>query len=148
MRNGNFCLLALVLLIPLAGCDRSAQIERQSPNEVSSVKAYFEMLRKSEYDPVESAFDPAAEEAGFRSGFEEMVATIPAENPLGVKTVEVDVQCEGAICYDRVIVEYRYSEQLLLFNVQLKKEGGQSLIEGMHIRVIPDSFLKANEFTL
>ena len=148
MRNRNLSLLALVFLIPLSGCDQSAKIERRSPDDVSSVKTDFEMLRQGENDRVESAFDPAAKDTGFRSDFEEMVATIPAENPLGVKTVWVAVQCEEAICYDRVIMEYRYSTQLLLFNVLLKKEGGQSLIEGMHIRVIPESFLKANEFTL
>jgi len=148
MQNGDFCLLALVFFIPFSGCDRSTQIERRSPGDVSSVKTYFEMLRQGEYDRVELAFDPAAKDTGFRSGFEQMIATIPAENPVGVKTVRVDAQCEEALCYNRVIVEYRYSKQLILFSVLLKKEGSQSLIEGMHIRVIPDSFLKANEFAL
>jgi hypothetical protein len=148
MRNGKLSLLALVLVMPSSGCGRGTKIERRSPDDASSVKTYFEMLRQGEYDRVESAFDPAAKDTGFRSDFEEMVATIPAENPLGVKTVSDAVQCEEVICYERVIVEYRYSTELLLFNVLLEKEGGQSLIEGMHIRVIPDSFLEANKFTL
>lgn len=149
MRRANVSLLlGILFLISLTGCDQSARLERKAPVDVVSAKMYFNVLRKGQYDQIEDQLDPALKSAGFRSAFDELVATIPAENPSSVKTVWVNRECEEEICSIGIVQEYRYGSEILLFNVVLRKEGSQSSIVGMHIRVIPDSFMKANEFRL
>ena len=140
--------LAGVCLFSISGCSRDDQMEKKAPEEVTAAKLYFNLLRGGQYDQVETQFDPRVKDAAFRSDFDELVATIPPVNPSSVKAASVRRVCEGDSCDFHIILEYKYSVELLLFNVILRKTDGQSSILGMHIRVIPASLIKANEFTL
>jgi hypothetical protein len=123
-------------------------MERRSPQDVSLVKSYFELLSTGHSEDVEKMLDPTLENTESRSAFQELTATIPRERPRSVKVILVDPHCEEGRCEDGIILEYRYNLERLLFNVVLRKEGGQLSIVGINIRVIPESFMKENEFTL
>lgn len=137
-----------LLLATTVGCNQSAWLERKAPQDVSLVKSYFDLLRSGHADQVEDLLDPALQSAGYRARFDELVATIPQEAPNTVKAILVDPRCEEGRCEDGIILEYKYGSERLLFNVELMKEGTQLSIIGINLRVIPESFIEANKFTL
>jgi hypothetical protein len=139
---------ASLLLASLTACDPSSRLERKAPQDISLVESYFDLIRGGHSDQVEALLDPALQNPESRSSFRELVATIPQEVPRSVKAVLVNPRCEDGKCEDHIILEYRYSTERLLFNTVLLKEAGQVSIIGIHISLIPDSLIKANEFTL
>ncbi len=147
-KSGSPLVLLLIALVYIVSCDESARMERKAPEDVSLAKSIFELLRGGHYDQVRELMNPALQDAAFRSDIDGMVAAIPAENASAVKTSSVDVLCEEGSCESHIIVEYRYKTERLLFNVVLQKETSRTTIAGMHVRIIPESLIKANEFTL
>jgi len=149
-KTGSSCLLlaASLLVGGINGCDQSARLERRAPQDISLVKSYFDLLREGHSDQVEQLLHPDLQRSESRASFDELVATIPQEAPRSVKAVLVGTRCSEGTCEDHIILEYRYSSERLLFNVRLLKEADQISILGIYIRVIPESFMKANEFTL
>ena len=149
MTKANSSLLLISLLVAFVnGCDQSARLERKAPQDVSLVKSYFDLIRGGHSDQVKELMVPALQNAESGANFEELVATIPQEVPSSVKAIKVDLRCEEGKCEDAIILEYRYSTERLLFNVMLLKEAGELAILGIHITVIPESFMKTNEFRL
>jgi hypothetical protein len=145
--NSYFLLIPLLLAF-INGCDQSARLERKAPEDVSLAKSYFDLIRGGHSNQVKDLMVPALQNAESSANFEEMVATIPQEAPSSVKAIKVVLRCEEGKCEDAIILEYKYRTQLLLFNVMLLKDGRQVSILGIHVTVIPESFVKANEFTL
>jgi len=129
-------------------CDRSVQNENRYPEDVKLTKTYFDLLRAGKYDEVEKTVDPAVKDEDFRMEFDALVGTIPAENPLSTKTTVAEKRCQGDECICHVVVEYKYTNELLLFNVAFRHLGTQASTVGIHIRTIPASFIVANEFHL
>ena len=145
--NCSFFLIFLLLAL-VNGCDQSARLERKAPQDVSLVKSYFDLIRGGHSDQVKDLMVPALQNAESSADFEELVATIPKEVPRSVKAIKVELRCEEGNCEDAIILEYKYSTERVLFNVMLLKEARQVSILGIHITVIPESFMKANEFRL
>jgi hypothetical protein len=130
----------------LSACGRTSQLERKEPEDVSRTKAYFEMLRAVKYDEVEKTLDPSLKDEDFRVTFDAMVGTIPAENPLSARTTVAERRCTADYCIVHVVVEYAYTDELLLFNVAFRHSGAQVSTVGIHIHIVPKSFIAANEF--
>jgi hypothetical protein len=140
----SFCLCCFFL----SACDQTSQLERKETEDVLRTKTYFDMLRAGKYDEVEKTMDPAVKDEGFRVTFDALVGTIPADNPLSAKTTVAERRCAEESCMVHVVVEYKYTNELLLFNVAFRHSGSQVSTVGIHIRTIPKSFLAANEFRL
>jgi hypothetical protein len=150
MRRSCSFLLAIVLILSIfAGCNQSAQMERKYPREIYLSRTYFDFLRNGQYEKVENDFDPLIKDrTEFRPEFDKLVATIPKESPISVTPKWIKVECDHSFCLHQIILEYRYRNELLLFNVVGREEGSQTSIMGMHARIIPGAALAANEFRL
>lgn len=140
--------VTFLLLSSIWGCNRSARLERNNAEDISLAKNYFDLLRKGDYDEVENAFDPSLKGPDFRAGFDQLVATIPPEDPFSVSPNLVKRNCDAWVCDTGIILDYKYRDERLLFNVVLRKSERQSTIIGMNIRIIPGSYIAANEFRL
>jgi hypothetical protein len=142
-------MVMVFLLGALVGCNQSAQIEREHPDDVSLSRTYFDFLRNGQYEKVENDFEPLIKDrTEFRPEFDELVATIPKESPISVTPKWIKVDCDHGVCLHQIILEYRYRNELLLFNVVDRKEGSQSSIMGIHARIIPGEAIAASEFRL
>ena len=147
MREGRVgSAIWFTFLIVLTGCNQSNQMERKAPKEVAEAKVYFNLLRTGHSAEVEDAFDPEMKDADFRSQFDEMVATIPTQDPARVTTIWVNPEYGKGVLDYHIILEYTYPTERLLFNVVLANEGGGSSLLGIHIRVIPESVMKTYDF--
>ena len=147
MREGRvYPAVLFIFFIVLTGCSQSDRMERKAPREVAAAKMYFNLLRSGHAAEVEDTFVPEIKDTDFRSQFDEMVATIPTQDPAKVTTIWVNSEnLEGPRNY-HVTLEYTYPTERLLFNVVLANEGSGSSLLGMHIRVIPESIMKSYEF--
>ena len=132
----------------IPGCDRSARMERRNPEDIALAKSYFELLHGGHADRVEDLIDPSIRDSMPDSVFEEMVATIPQDAPSSVKAIFVDSRCREVSCQEAIVLEYKYRNERLLFNLALLKEDGHISIMGIHLTHIPDSFVEENRFTL
>lgn len=149
MKQHSRLLAAAILLSFVLGCDQGTQIEKKYPEDTSLSRTYFEFLQSGQYERVENDFDSMiTNRSDFRTEFDEMVATIPKENALSVTPKWIRIDCDHGICVHQIILEYRYKNELLLFNVLIRKAGALSSIVGMNIRVIPESAITASEFRL
>lgn len=140
----SFLLVVATCLLQLMACDES---KRTTAIDISATEKYFELLRTGHADEVERAFDPViANDPRFRPQFEATVATIPIQNPTKVSLVWTASKCDGGVCDEGIVLEYRYPEERLLFDVVLHKQNSEISIMGIHIRVFPESTLKTYEF--
>jgi len=140
----SFCLCCFFL----SGCDRTSQLERKEPEDVLRTKTYFDLLRAGKYDEVEKTLDPAIKDEEFRVTFDALVGSIPADNPSSVQTTVAERRCGEEYCMVHIVVEYQYTNELLLFNVAFRHSGTQVSTVGIHIRTIPKPLIVANEFRL
>jgi hypothetical protein len=145
---GCFLIVSLVTLALITGCNDSAQLEKRAPQDVALVKSWFELLRRGDVDQVEDLVDPSMQDSIPHSLFVELAATIPRESPNSVKPVFVETRCEEGVCKEGIVLEYKYTAERLLFNLSLVKESSSLSIVGIRLTVVPDSFMKDNEFTL
>jgi hypothetical protein len=140
--------VAAIFLFTLGGQRENDDWQARVSEEVSAAKSYFDFVRTGHVDVIENSFDPAFKDAQFASEITEMAATVPIENPSGVKTIFAKPECAGNICVYSIMLEYTYPSKHLLFNAVLRKAGRQSSIIGMHVRIVPESVIEASEFKL
>lgn len=148
-RSGSRIVLTVIFFLALnflCACNRSRHLEKQSQQGIALAEMYFKMLRDGRYDEIENTVDPSIRTADFRAGFDALAATIPREEPLSAKPILGQSKCQDGVCDTHVIIEYKYRDELLLFNVVLHDTGTRTSIEGMSCRVIPGSIIARNEF--
>lgn len=137
-----------LVLSPFLACNRSAELERKYPEDISLAKTYFDCLQRKDYSQVEKDLDPLVNDPDFRAAFDAMVGTIPTDNPLSVNPMRANRTCSDGVCDDGIILDYQYRDERLLFDLDLRRSGNRPSILGMHITVIPKSFIEANRFSL
>lgn len=146
--NHSLRWFAISLLITATGCSQSGLIERIAPQEVSSAKVDFDLLRHHQFEQVESILDPSIKDANIRQTLTNMAVYIPDEEPISVKTVGAYVNCRGNKCETTISLEYEFPSQWVLARVVTQKDGATSSVTGFHVSGAAQSLEETNRFTL
>jgi hypothetical protein len=147
MRYAN--LVAVLLLIALAGCDQASMMKMMTPSEDEQVaRGYINLLRQNKIEQIEKDLDPSIKTANIQDMLAKMAALIPSQDPQSVKVVGARTFRSLDLYQSNITFEYQFPNQWLLANVAIQKKGGVSAIVGFHVYRIPDSLENLNRFTL
>lgn len=149
----NYLIGLLLVLFALTGCDQTSMMNKMAPSEdVALAQNYINQLRDNKYDLIERDLDPTLKLPNIHETLVRMAALIPAQQPISVKVVGVNVNnisMNGKTTSNtNITFEYQFPRKWLLANVATqKKDGGFSII-GFNITPIADSLENINRFTL
>ena len=99
---------AVLLLLGLTGCKTGWLIDRIAPDAIRDVKSYYDELRQRRVDQILQSFDPSADKGRLRSDLGSVVALVPQQEPLDVKTLGASAECKGSgVCTKMIALEYK-----------------------------------------
>ena len=142
-------LIALLLLITLAGCDQASMMKMMTPSEdEQAARGYINLLRQDKIEQIEKDLDPSIKTANIHDTLAKMAALIPSQDPQSIKVVGAYVSRSIDLYQSNISFEYQFPNLWLLANVAIQKKGGVSTIIGFNVYRIPDSLENLNRFTL
>ena len=129
---------AVLLLLGLTGCKTGWLIDRIAPDAIRDVKSYYDELRQRRVDQILQSFDPSADKGRLRSDLGSVVALVPQQEPLDVKTLGASAECKGSgVCTKMIALEYKYPDRWILYQVTVSNRSGHYAIKDL--TVTPES---------
>jgi len=142
-------LIAALLLITLAGCDRASMMKMMTPSDDEQIaKGYINLLRQGKLEQIEKDLDSSIKTANIRDTLAKMAALIPSQDPQSVKVVGAYTFRSPDLYQSNITFEYQFPNQWMLANVAIQKKRGVSTIIGFNVYRIPESLENLNRFTL
>lgn len=139
----------VVLLVGLSGCRMGRVLDRIAPDTVRDSKGYYEALRQRQADLIVQSFDPSMDKDRLRSQLPAVVALVPQQEPIGVETIGASVDCRASgYCIKEVILEYKYPERWIEFQVKVSNKSGRYLITDLYVEPESEPALSRSGFTL
>jgi hypothetical protein len=133
----------------LIGCDQAALIKKFTPPEDESfARSYVDSLRQGKFDEITRNLDPSVANLNIQGKLAEMAALIPAENPMSVKVVGVNLSRTKEYRTTTITLEYQFPSKWLLVEVVTQRGGRAFSVVGFHVTPISDSVENLNRFTL
>lgn len=142
-------LVGILFVLALAGCNQASIMQRMtSPQDESNARNYIDLLRQNQFSRIEKDMDPSLDDGAIPDTLASMAAMFPAQQPVSVKVVGMNISRDNYSSRTNVTLEYEFSGKWLLANVATKKADGVAAITGFHVYQIPDSLEHQNRFTL
>jgi hypothetical protein len=149
-----FCLIYIVMIMLLAGCDQADMLKNMTPPEAeSAARGYIDLLKQNKFEEIEKDLDSSIKTADIRDSLVEMAQMIPAQKPESIKVVGAHVNVfhgpkDPETTTTDITLEYQFQSKWLLINVATQKKGGVSTVVGFNVNPIPDSLENLNKFKL
>ncbi len=142
-------IIAVALLSVITGCSAKSIMDHIAPETVQEAKTNFDYLRHKQYDRIEPLLDASIDRTYLRANLDEMVAQVPAQDPVSVKTVGAYVVCDTRKgCDTRVTLEYEFPAKWVLVQMIVHSKGESSVITSFLVQPESESLEAVNRFTL
>jgi|GEM_PF-828404 hypothetical protein len=149
----------LILLLPLAGCDRDSYLKpfgydrasllkRYTPQDDESLAIhYVDLLSQDRFEEVEAGLDPTMKNGETRETLASMAELFPSR-PISRKTVDANVVHGRDSSITSISLEYEFAPRgWLLAQVVIQTRDGVKVISGFHVVPISAPIEVMNEFT-
>ena len=141
-------LIALGLVMPLAGCDAQTLMKKFTPVEESAVaRRHLDDIQSGNFAPVLKQIAPE-NRAQFAKLLPQMKALVPDEKPKSVKIIGSRTAHNPSAVVYALTYEYEYSRIWLVAQIVLERGGKELKITGIHFTPLAESVEHFNRFTL
>jgi hypothetical protein len=144
----------MLLTLALCGCDQQAMIQKfVLPAEDKAGRTYFEDLRSGNFGPVQTATNPALQNAMTSEVFRNMQAVF---GPKPVKSIivvgahinESKIVGGANVTVNALTYQYDMGDHFVIAQIVLQDMGGAVQINGIHVQALTHSLDEINAFTL
>lgn len=141
-------LLALVLALPLAGCDAQTLIRKFAPAEESAIaERHLHEIRSGQFERFLNRVDPQ-NRSDFARVLPALKAMVPRETPKSVKLIGSRTSHNSNSTEYALTYEYEYSRNWLVTQIVLQRNGSALKITGVNFTPLANSVEHFNRFTL
>jgi len=145
----SITLIGILFLVVFAGCDPAGVMNKMTPQQDESVaRNYIDQLRQNKFDQIEKDMDSSISDSDIPGALVKMAAMFPAQDPVSVKVVGVNIFRVPNSSTTDITLEYEFPQKWLLARVVTQKRDGIATITGFHVNPIRDSLENLNKFTL
>lgn len=143
-------LLAVFWFFPLftTNATRVHWINKLMPTEEAAyAKGYIDHIRTRDFISVEKQTDPKMLNEESRKVFGQMADLFTNDTPKNIKPIGIDTVYTNGTKQISLTFEYELPRKWLTVNVVLLKQNNSLLVQGVHIKPLPDSLENLTRFT-
>ena len=145
----RICILLIALVALLGGCDKQATFDKFVPkDEAEFSKRFLSLFVSKDFAEIEQLLDPSLRGPTTRTALQQVADQFPQQAPKEIQILGANtVTSSERTTYDFTL-QYVSPDKWLLASVVLQKQGGHTLVTGVHVNPLKTSLQQINAFTL